>query len=199
MEKLKIKYPVIVEGKYDRLTLDRVIDADILTTDGFGIFKNTEKQALLRALAQKTPLIVLTDPDGAGGVIRSRISGMIPPERRIMLYVPKVAGKEKRKAAPSKEGYLGVEGTDADLLYRLFEKYAGDSPAASGQKITAADLCEFGLTGGAGAQEQRDRFGARFSLPAGMNAKAFLSALNYLCTPEEYRAEAALFRKEETS
>lgn len=198
MEKLKIKYPVIVEGKYDRLTLDRVIDAVILTTDGFGIFKNTEKQALLRALAQKTPLIVLTDPDGAGGVIRSRISGMIPPERRIMLYVPKVAGKEKRKEAPSKEGLLGVEGTDTALLYHLFEKYAGETPGTSGPKITAANLYELGLTGGSGAQEKRDRFGARLSLPAGMNAKAFLSALNYLCTYEEYRAEAELFRQEES-
>jgi len=185
MEKLKINCPVIVEGKYDRLTLDRVIDADIYTTDGFGIFKNTEKQALFRALAKKTQIIVLTDPDGAGGVIRSRISGMIPPDRLIKLYVPKVEGKEKRKSEPSKEGYLGVEGTDVSLLYKLFEKYASSDACARGG-ITTSDLFEYGLCGGSGSQAKRDSFGARFGLPDGMNSKAFLTALNFILTKEEF-------------
>ena len=107
-EKLRIPYPVIVEGKYDRQKLASVIDADIITTDGFGVFKNREKAALIRALAKRSPMIVLTDPDGAGKVIRSHISGIIPPDRLIRLYIPRIAGKEKRKSAPSAEGVLAV-------------------------------------------------------------------------------------------
>ena len=106
-EKLVIPYPVRVEGKYARQKLASVIDAQIITTDGFGVFKNREKAALIRALAKKTPVIVLTDPDGAGKVIRSHIAGLIPPERMIRLYIPRIEGKEKRKTLPSAEGVLG--------------------------------------------------------------------------------------------
>ena len=188
MDRLKIAYPVIVEGKYDRLRLASVIDAKILTTDGFGIFKNNEKKALLRALAQKTPVIVLTDPDGAGGVIRSHLCGILPPERTIRLYVPRVAGKEARKAEPSAEGVLGVEGMEADLLRRLFLPYAEENLSAprSECSLTTADLYRDGLTGAPDSQIRRDAVGKKFGLPPGMSAKAFLAALKFVATDEEY-------------
>ena len=111
-ELLQIPYPVIVEGRYDKLRLESVIRAQILTTDGFGLFNRQEKATLFRALAAKSPLIVLTDSDGAGKLIRSHISSMLPPDRLIHLYIPRVEGKEKRKSAPSAEGTLGVEGME---------------------------------------------------------------------------------------
>lgn len=191
-ERIRIPYPVIVEGKYDRLRLSSVIDAKILTTDGFGIFKNHEKKALLRALAAKTPVIVLTDPDGAGGVIRSHLCGILPPERTIRLYVPRVAGKEKRKAAPSAEGVLGVEGMEADLLTRLFAPYSAEKRTDDGAArrectLTAADLFRDGLTGAPDSQAKRDALGERFGLPPGMSAKAFLAALHFVASDEDYQ------------
>ena len=121
MEKLKIAYPVIVEGKYDRLRLLEVMEGQILTTEGFGLFKQKEKAALFRALAKKSPVIVLTDPDGAGTLIRSHIASMLPKDRIIPLYVPAIAGKEKRKAAPGAAGLLGVEGQERALLAQLLQ------------------------------------------------------------------------------
>ena len=187
MEKLDIPYPVIVEGRYDVLRLQTVLNAHIIPTDGFGIFRSGEKKTLLRALAAKTPLIVLTDPDGAGGVIRSGICGMLPPERVIRLYVPRTPGKEKRKASPSAEGVLGVEGISPDILRELFAPYAGraaESLKSGG--ITPADLYRDGLTGRPGSASARDEFGKSLGLPPGMNAKAFLSAIGFLLTRDEY-------------
>ncbi len=184
--RLDIPYPVIVEGRYDRQKLVSVINAEIITTDGFGIFRNAEKQALLRALAARTPVIVLTGPDGAGGVIRSKICGMLPPDRTVRLYVPRVEGKEKRKSAPSAEGVLGVEGTDTEVLYRLFLPYSGGAPTRlSDNPLSAADLFRDGLTGRPDSSARRDAFGRRFGLPPGMNARAFLAALRFICTYEE--------------
>ena len=124
-ERLKIPYPVIVEGAYDKLRLENVIEAQILTTDGFGVFNHQEKTRLFRTLAARTPVIVLTDSDGAGKLIRSHLTSASPPERLIHLYVPRIEGKEKRKQKPSKAGTLGVEGMDADLLRNLFLPIAG--------------------------------------------------------------------------
>ena len=192
-EKIRIPYPVIVEGRYDSLRVDSVVDAPaIVTTDGFGIFRDTEKQALIRALAKKTPVVILTDPDGAGGVIRSKICGMIPPDRQIRLYVPRVEGMEKRKKAPSAEGVLGVEGTDRQTLRDLFSKLAEScgsdaSGRGDGQDGERADLMADGLTGLPGSAEARDRLGARLGLPPGMSAGAFRRALGILLTYEEYR------------
>ena len=123
-ERLRIPYPVIVEGRYDKLRLESVIEAQILTTDGFGLFNHGEKTKLFAALAKKSPLIVLTDSDGAGKLIRSRITSCIPKERLIHLYVPRISGVEKRKKAPSAEGILGVEGMERELLYKLLLPYA---------------------------------------------------------------------------
>ena len=187
MEKLKIACPVIVEGKYDRLRLLNVIEAQIITTDGFGLFKKNEKAALIRALAQKSKLIVLTDSDGAGRVIRSRISQMVPPDRLIQLHIPKIHGKEKRKSEPSAEGTLGVEGMENELLRKMFEPYAGENaPKVQTNPLSKIDFYEDGLSGGQGSAEKRDALAAKFGLPDGMTANALLAALRLVCTYEEY-------------
>lgn len=187
MEKLKIACPVIVEGKYDRLRLLNVIEAQIITTDGFGLFKKNEKAALIRALAQKSKLIVLTDSDGAGRVIRSRISQMVPPDRLIQLHIPKIHGKEKRKSEPSAEGTLGVEGMENELLRKMFEPYAGENvPEVQTNPLSKIDFYEDGLSGGQGSAEKRDALAAKFGLPDGMTANALLAALRLVCTYEEY-------------
>ena len=187
-EKLKIPYPIIVEGKYDKLRLSSVAEAQIIATDGFGIFKNHERAALLRALARKTPLIVLTDPDGAGRLIRSHISGILPKDKIICLHVPKIEGKEKRKKEASAEGFLGVEGIERELIYNLFLPYTNPemTKIIEENPLTPACLYRDGLTGAPDSQAKRDRVGAIFGLPSGMNAKAFLAAVKCVATYEEY-------------
>ena len=186
---MKIPYPVIVEGKYDKLRLESVMEGQILTTDGFGLFRKKEKTMLFRALAKSTPVIVLTDSDGAGKLIRSHITGILPPERVIHLYIPRVQGTEKRKDAPSAEGTLGVEGMERELLQRLLEPYADPAYAKEfprEERITKLLLYEDGLTGGEGSREKRDALAARLELPPGMTPNALLAALQVLCTYERY-------------
>ena len=190
-ERLKIPYPVIVEGRYDKLRLESVIEAHIIPTDGFGIFKKEEKASMLRALAQKTPLILLTDSDGAGKLIRSHLTSVLPPERVIQLYVPRIAGKEKRKNEASAEGILGVEGMERKLLYELFSPYANADAVESRRAenpLSKTDFYEDGLTGGEGSREKRDALCIRLGLPTGMTPNALLAALRVLCTYEEYCA-----------
>ncbi len=188
MDKLKVPYPVIVEGKYDKLRLCSVIEAQIIATEGFGIFKNHEKAALLRALARKTPVIVLTDPDGAGRLIRSHISGILPKEKIIALHIPKIEGKEKRKKEASAEGFLGVEGVEREMIYNLFLPYTdeGMTKKIGENPLSPAILCRDGLTGAPDSASRRDAVGAVFGLPSGMNAKAFLAAVKCVASYEEY-------------
>ena len=183
---------LIVEGKYDKIKLDSVLDATVVTTGGFGIFNSREKKALIRRLC-RNGVILLCDSDGAGKVIRGYLKSLLPPERVYDLYIPKIAGKERRKASPSKEGKLG-EGMDADLLRALFAPYAADSlPART--PITKADLYAFGLSGGANAAALRDALAAHFDLPGGMTANALIAALALLCSREEFEAAAEAVRK----
>ena len=188
-ERLKIPYPVIVEGKYDKLRLESVIEAQIIPTDGFGVFNKSEKTAMLRALSQKTPLILLTDSDGAGKLIRAHLTSSLPASRLIQLYVPRVHGKEKRKKEPSAEGVLGVEGMERELLYGLFLPYA-DAVAVEARMqenpLSKTDLYIDGLTGGEGSREKRDALAISLGLPAGMTPNALLAALRILCSYEEY-------------
>ena len=190
-ERLKIPYPVIVEGRYDKLRLESVIEAHIIPTDGFGIFKKEEKASMFRALAQKTPLILLTDSDGAGKLIRSHLTSVLPKERLIQLYVPRISGKEKRKSEPSAEGILGVEGMERELLFELFKPYA-DADAVENRMaenpLSKTDFYEDGLTGGEGSRERRDALCVQLGLPTGMTSNALLAALRVLCTYEEYCA-----------
>ena len=188
MEKLKIPYPIIVEGKYDRLRLLNVCEAQIYTTDGFGIFKKNEKLALLRKLASQTPLIVLTDSDGAGKVIRSHISSAVAKDRLIQLYIPRIVGKEKRKSAPSAEGTLGVEGMENDLLRELLSPFEDQAAALrlSENPLCKADFFRDKLSGADNSALRRDRLAEKLSLPSGMSANALLAALKILLTYEEY-------------
>ena len=190
-QRLKIPYPVIVEGRYDKLRLEQVIQGQILTTEGFGIFKQKEKLALLRALAKKTPLIVLTDPDGAGTLIRSHIGSAVSPDRLIPLYVPQVEGKEKRKAAPSAAGFLGVEGQERDLLRGLLAPFVEDGMPISENLLSKTDLYEDGLTGSENAAVRRNALAAKFGLPADMTPNALLAALRVVATFEEYKNAVA--------
>lgn len=189
MEKLKIPYPVIVEGKYDRQRLIEIIDANIYTTGGFGVFKHGEVLALLKKLSEKSHVIVLTDSDGAGTLIRSRITSAIPRDRLIQLYTPQIKGKEKRKNEPSKAGFLGVEGMDFEILRKLFEPYA-DSEAAKRKiaenPLTKADFYEFGLSGKPDSTQKRDLLATKLGLPAGMTPNALLEAVKMLVSYEEF-------------
>lgn len=186
--RLCIPFPVIVEGQYDRLRLSCVMEGQILLTDGFGVFNRREKTDLFRALAKKTPLILLTDSDGAGKLIRSYLTSVLPADRLIQLYIPKIEGTEKRKKRPSAEGTLGVEGMEQDLLYRLLEPYSVPEAAVCVQenRLSKTDLFLDGLTGSPDSAARRDRFAARLGLPPGMTPNAFLAALRVLLTYEEY-------------
>ncbi len=187
-EKLKIPFPVIVEGRYDKLRLECVMTGQILTTDGFGVFNKQEKTQLFRALAEKTPLILLTDSDGAGKLIRSHLTSILSPDKLIQLYIPRVKGKESRKKKPSAEGVLGVEGMEQKLLYELLSPYADEKSAnrAKENPLSKTDLFIDGFTGCNGSVEKRNAFAEKVGLPAGMTPNAFLSALKVLMTYDEY-------------
>lgn len=184
MEKLKIKYPVICEGKYDKIKLSSVIDGVIITTDGFGVFKNDEKASLLRKLASEEKIIVVTDSDGAGRVIRNFIRGIIPAEKIVNLYIPQIKGKEKRKEKPSAEGTLGVEGMTAELLYKIFLPYTGEIKNKLSLKKT--DFFVLGLSGGDNSSYLRRKFCTAAGLPAEMSANALLEAVNLLFDEETF-------------
>ena len=165
-------------------------NAQIITTDGFGIFKKSEKLALIRQLSTKTPIIVLTDSDGAGKLIRSHITSAIPSDRLIQLYIPKIIGKEKRKAEPSAEGTLGVEGMEAELLYRLLSPFVSNESIdkAAENPLSKTDFYIDGLSGGVDSVSKRDALADKLSLPSGMSANALLCALKILISYEEYLA-----------
>lgn len=187
-EKIKLSIPVVVEGRYDKIKLASILDAVIITTDGFGLFKNKDKLALLKKAA-KNGIIIMTDSDSAGKVIRSHIAGSVPRDKIYDLYVPRIAGKERRKATPSKEGVLGVEGIDVDTLYSIFSKFAkkhGLEKSDTGGVIEKTDLYEAGLTGSPDSKARRDRLAARLGLPGGMSTPALLSALRAIMSREEF-------------
>lgn len=189
-ERLKIPFPVIVEGRYDRLRLECVMEGQILTTDGFGVFRRQEKTQLFRALAERTPLILLTDSDGAGKLIRSHLTSVLPADRLIQLYIPRVEGTERRKRQPSAEGTLGVEGMEQALLYDLLAPYADPAAVERAQKnpLSKTDLYLDGLTGCPDSAARRDALAEKLKLPPGMTPNAFLAALRVLLTYEEYLA-----------
>ena len=184
--------PVIVEGKYDKQKLSSILDATIITTNGFRIFNDREKRAMIRRLAEKNGIFVLTDADGAGFMIRNLLRGCVPTDKITHIYIPAVAGKERRKAAPSKEGLLGVEGIDEATLTALFAPFAvgADAPAAKNH-VTKADFFAAGLSGGQESAARRDRLAKMLRLPPHMSANALLEAVNLLYSAEEYTAALA--------
>ena len=175
MNKIPIHQIVIVEGKYDKIALENIIDATILTCDGFGIFKNKDQQAALKAMAKERGAILLTDSDSAGGVIRSHLQRILQGAEFYTLYIPAVKGKEKRKTSFSKEGYLGVEGTDSAILRRLFEEFRAEPIVNT---ICAKDLYAFGLTGVPGAGEKKKKLLSFLRLPPHLSNNALLKELN---------------------
>lgn len=188
---VKIKEAIVVEGRYDRNTLSQIVDATIFETNGFGIFKNKEQMALLRTVAHKRGLIVLTDSDGAGFVIRNHLKSAIPGAYLKHAYIPDIAGKEKRKAAPGKEGKLGVEGMRPEVILEAlracgatFDDETQDSPRTA---ITKQDFVELGLSGGTDSSVKRLCVQKAMNLPEHMSANALLQALNLLMTADELR------------
>lgn len=189
-----VKEVIVVEGRYDKNTLSQVVDAVIIETSGFGIFNDAQKQKLLRTMAQARGLVVLTDSDGAGFVIRNFIKGCVDPACVKHAYIPDVYGKERRKAAPSKEGKLGVEGMRPQVLLDALIRAGAtvdERPAAeSAARITKADMYKCGLSGGTGSREKRAALIKRLDLPEKLSADALLDVLNAIMTLEEFFALA---------
>ena len=182
---LEISRPIIVEGKYDKIKLSRIVKAHIVTTDGFGIFSQAQKTALIRRLAEAEGVIVLTDSDGAGLVIRNYLRNILPPDKIIHLYTPRIKGKEKRKSAPSKEGVLGVEGMELDWLEKTLAPFA-DGGAKPRMQLTKADLYALGLSGCPNSEIRRRELSRRLQLPDNLSANALLEAICLLITQEEF-------------
>ncbi len=188
---VKIREAIVVEGRYDKNTLSQIVDAPILETSGFGIFKDKKQLDLLRNVAKKRGLIVFTDADGAGFVIRNHIKSAIDPKYVKHAYIPDIYGKEKRKSAPGKEGKLGVEGMSPEIildsLRRAGATIEGESEVRSCQEITKQDLFALGLSGCPGSDERRKKLMKLLKLPERMSPNALLQALNLLCGLEELR------------
>ena len=188
MEKIKITLPIIVEGKYDKSTLSGFIDARIITTGGFSIFNDKEKQALLRRIAEDG-VIILTDSDGGGKQIRKFLAGILPANKIHNLYIPKIEGKESRKRKPSASGTLGVEGMDKDVILHLLTPFIdGKKEQTNPKMITKVDFFTDKLTGCEGASENRSRLCRECNLPDDMTPNALLEAMNLLYGYEEYKS-----------
>ena len=191
----RIREAIVVEGRYDKNALAQLVDAPIFETSGFGVFKDGEKLTLLRRLARERGLIIFTDPDGAGFVIRNFLKGAIPPEQVKHAYIPDIYGKERRKRAPGKEGKLGVEGVSPEVLLRALEQAGAtfldeDAPASAAGDLTAADLFALGLTGRPDSAARRQALLKKLGFPEHMNTKALLTVLNALYTVDEAAALA---------
>ena len=187
---VNIREAIVVEGRYDKNTLSQIVDAPILETAGFGIFKDKKQMALLRQVAEKRGLIVFTDSDGAGFVIRNHIKSAIPGKYLKHAYTPDILGKERRKAAPGKEGKLGVEGMTREVIMEALRKAGatieGEDTAPANQ-ISKQDLMELGLSGGTDASARRLALLKKLNLPEHMSANAMLQALNLLYSLEELK------------
>ena len=188
----KIKEVIVVEGRYDKNALSQVVDATVITLGGFSVFNDKEKLAFLRRLAEKQGLIVLTDSDGAGFVIRNYLKGALPKEQVKQAYIPDVYGKERRKRAPGKEGKLGVEGMKPDVLLAALARAGAtfldeeNGTGAAGEPITKADLFELGLTGGPDSAAKRQAILRELELPEHLTANGLMEALNLLYSRESF-------------
>lgn len=189
MEKIKLKYPVVVEGRYDKATISSIFDATVITTGGFSIFNSAEKRSLIKKLG-KDGIILLTDSDGGGKQIRSYLHGILGSESVHDAYIPKIEGKEKRKKTYSKARLLGVEGVGKDILIKALSPFSDSrlAPTTSERKITKTDLFIDGLSGTENSSERRVKLLTALDLPGDMSANAMLEALNILISYEEYKA-----------
>lgn len=195
---IKIKQAVVVEGKYDRIKLLNIIDATIITTDGFRIFKDRQTAELIKAFAATSGIIIATDSDSAGFKIRNYLRSYVKDGKIINLYIPDIYGKERRKEASSAEGKLGLEGIPDELLTKLFLKYASDVQTDSESKITKLTLYEDGFSGRPDSREKRLILLKHLSLPERMSTNALIPVLNSLLGYDEYKNTVKkLFSSEE--
>ena len=187
---IKLKEVVVVEGRYDKNTLSQILEATIIETHGFGIFSDKELLSMLRRLAETRGLVVMTDSDGAGFMIRNHLKGAIDPKYVKHAYIPDVLGQEKRKSSPSREGKLGVEGMTREVILQALRR-AGvafdetENPPES-EPITKTDLYELGLSGGSGSAEKRQMLIKQLGLPERLTSNALLEVLNALMKREDF-------------
>ena len=195
---IKLKEAVIVEGKYDKIRLENIIDATIITTGGFTVFKDKEKCALIKTLAEKCGIIILTDSDYAGQIIRKYLEKIITKNQFKSVYLPEILGKEKRKTAPSSQGLLGVEGTDDAVILNALERAGviGEKTEIKGRKITKTDLFNIGVSGGEGSKEKRAEFSKFLNLPATLPANSLLDVLNSIYGYEDFILEVQKWKQE---
>ena len=189
MNKLEIKEAVIVEGRYDKIKLSEIISSPVIETGGFRVFKDKEKQTLIRQIAEKRGILVMTDVDSAGFVIRNFLRGIVPEDQIKHAYIPTVEGKESRKAEPSKEGKLGVEGIDREKLIESILKSGAQiigEEASISAEITKADFYDYGLSGSEDSARLRKAILKALVLPEYLTANAMIAALNCLFTKEEF-------------
>ena len=184
-EKIKIKEAIVVEGKYDLIKISRLFDTLIIPTNGFDIYKNKSKLNMLKTVAQKSGIIILTDSDSAGFRIRNHIRNCLGDVVVKNAYIPEIEGKEKRKDAPSKEGFLGVEGISDEIIVNAVMSQT-QQVEQSGEKITKTDFFELGLTGGAESGQKRAKLCKKVGLPVKISANQLISALNNIYTREEF-------------
>lgn len=186
---IKLTQAVIVEGKYDKIRLESLVDATIICTDGFAVFKDKEKQRLIRRLAEKNGILILTDSDSAGFKIRSFLGGSLPKDKVVHAYIPDVLGKEKRKAEPSKEGKIGVEGMRTQALTEALER-AGVLCAQTQDKskrVEVSDLYEDGLSGRENSSGKKARLLSYLDLPQRLSTSSFLQLVNTFMSYDEYK------------
>ena len=196
---VKIKEAIVVEGRYDKNTLAQIVDAPILETAGFGIFKDKQQLSLLRRVAESRGLIVFTDSDGAGFVIRNHLKSVIPGKFLKHAYIPDIYGKEKRKSAPGKEGKLGVEGMCPEIILEALRKAGATiegEEASPRNQITKQDLMELGMSGGPDSSSRRLKLLKKLNLPERMSANAMLQALNLLYSLDELKLIAETLENE---
>ena len=194
-----VREVIVVEGRYDKNALRQVVDAVVIETAGFGIFNDAQKQKLLRRMAEARGLIVLTDPDGAGFVIRNFIKSCVPPEQLKQAYVPDIYGKEKRKARPSREGKLGVEGMRAETLLEALRRagatFEGAQSPENAQMISKTDLYRLGLSGRERSARMRAELIRELDLPEHLSADALLDVINATMSKEELLRRVALLKE----
>lgn len=186
---IEIKEAIVVEGRYDKNTLLQIVSAPVIETAGFGIMKDKEKLSMLRSIAEKRGLIIFTDADGAGFVIRNFLKGAIPAKYLKHAYTPDILGKERRKAAPGKEGKLGVEGMRPEVIVDALRKSGatilGETEHRNAGEITKQDFMDWGLSGGSGSAQMRKALQKKLKLPEHLSANALLEAVNLLYTRQE--------------
>lgn len=189
---IKIKQAVIVEGRYDKIKLSSLVDALIIETDGFGIFKDKEKRRLIRRLADERGILIMTDSDSAGFKIRNYLGGSLPEDKVFHAYIPDIFGKEKRKDSPSKEGKLGVEGVPSEVIYTALKKAGIDfeTEEKTGERrlITNVDLFEYGLSGTNDCQKRKEALLKYLALPVRLSTKSLVRVLNTFMTYEDFIA-----------